>query len=264
MERAIVLFTELSSCSYSNGENMKYIKTLIIMTALFLISGMTVFAGDINTDELRVIEVASSPQTYNGKQYVSSESSIRRLTAYMNQDDVNLSASQADKAITKFMENISLGIQEGYMLPVESDTPAPTKEPGNTPDANEDNSETASNATAKSTTTAKPATAVEPEGEASTASVNKENEELIAAILEANSLPEEEAAATLESTVETETTSDDEATTETLSSEESGPDFSHAGEFSKGMNILLIAAIIVGIVALGCVITIYINKKKYK
>ena len=94
---------------------MKKLVWTMLMMCTFLMAGMTAFAGNINEHEQRVLDTVSEPVEYEGKQYKAKETYIRRLAAYMNQDNVELTSEQADEAIVKFYDNIAAGITEGYM-----------------------------------------------------------------------------------------------------------------------------------------------------
>ncbi len=96
---------------------------------LVCISGLTflllfcqcvvVFAGSINGNEARVVSAASGTFTYEGKNYVSSQESLGSLQAYLSRDDIDLTAEQADEAISTMMNNVQAGVEEGYIVPVD-------------------------------------------------------------------------------------------------------------------------------------------------
>ncbi len=101
-----------------------FVKTLFFfmtafVTVLFLCSnGNVVFAGSINSDESRVIAVASGTFTYDGKIYKAYSSYVNDLYYYMQRDDVDLTSSQADRAINYIYANVSKGISSGYVYEV--------------------------------------------------------------------------------------------------------------------------------------------------
>ena len=82
--------------------------------------GITAFAGNINEHEQRLIDEVSAPVVYEGKEYVAKEEYVTRLAMYLNQDNVDLTAAQVDLAVQKFLDNIAMGIAEGYMEEVKS------------------------------------------------------------------------------------------------------------------------------------------------
>jgi len=92
------------------------------MAILFITAGITVLAGSINEHEQRILDTVSTPVTYKGKEYIAKEQYVARLAAYMNQDNVDLTKEQADTAIKKIIDNIELGIKEGYMEEVKLDS----------------------------------------------------------------------------------------------------------------------------------------------
>lgn len=79
---------------------------------------VVVFAGSINGNEARVFSAASGTFTYEGKSYVSSQESLGSLQAYLSRDDINLTAEQADEAISTMLNNVQAGVEEGYIVPV--------------------------------------------------------------------------------------------------------------------------------------------------
>lgn len=90
-----------------------------VMTFLLLFCQcVVVFAGSINGNEARVISAASGTFTYEGKQYVSSQGSLNSLQAYLSRDDIDLTAEQADEAISIMLDNVQAGVEEGYIVPI--------------------------------------------------------------------------------------------------------------------------------------------------
>jgi sortase A len=100
-------------------------KAGIIFFALFLmhVSAFTTFAGTINPEEARVIDAASGYFDYFGEKYVATEGSLAEMTAYLNQDSVDLTETQANRAIQlmQYYKNIKTAIDGGYLVPVEAD-----------------------------------------------------------------------------------------------------------------------------------------------
>lgn len=103
---------------------MKLLKSIPVALAVFLTTGMTVFAGNINEHEQRVLDKVSEVVTYQDKEYQVKSSYVERLRAYMNQDNVDLTSAQADKAINEFYSNVGRGIREGYMEEVGGEQPS--------------------------------------------------------------------------------------------------------------------------------------------
>ena len=89
-----------------------------------LFSTAGVYAGSINGAESSVIAAAGGTFTYNGKQYVATSDSMGQLYAYLLSDDVDLTEEQASTAIGMMYDNISTGVEGGYLaLIVDSSTP---------------------------------------------------------------------------------------------------------------------------------------------
>lgn len=83
------------------------------------VSSLDTWAGDINSDEARVIAVASGTFTYDGKTYKAYSDYISSLYSYLASDDVDLTAAQADKAINYIYSNVSSGIASGYIYEID-------------------------------------------------------------------------------------------------------------------------------------------------
>ena len=93
---------------------------LIISSIILLCSGSAVYAGDINSEEARVIAVASGTFTYKGKTYRAYSDYISELYSYLADDDTDLTAEQADSAISYIYSNVKEGIDSGYVYEVKS------------------------------------------------------------------------------------------------------------------------------------------------
>ncbi|MCR5226403.1 MAG: hypothetical protein K6E27_04255 [Eubacterium sp.] len=102
----------------------KVIKYICILFFALLIStsvaSLESWAGDINGDEARVIAAASGTFTYNGKTYKAYSSYISQLYSYLASDNVDLTAAQADKAISYIYSNVQSGAASGYVYEVKS------------------------------------------------------------------------------------------------------------------------------------------------
>lgn len=106
---------------------------LYILIGFVLIAGalspkMIAFAGDINGNEARVIAAASGTFSYDGKTYRAGSNYINSLTSYLSDDDVDLTAEQADEAISMMYANIAEGVTQGYLYEVGGDTEQNTSE----------------------------------------------------------------------------------------------------------------------------------------
>ncbi len=96
----------------------KCILMMVVMCMAFMAPKMVAFAGGINGNEARVIAAASGTFTYDGKTYRAGASYINSLTSYLSGDDVDLTAAQADEAISMMYANIAEGVAQGYLYPV--------------------------------------------------------------------------------------------------------------------------------------------------
>lgn len=247
--------------------------------------GITALAGNINAHEQRVLDEVSTPVVYEGKEYVAKEEYVTRLAMYMNQDNVDLTAEQADLAIQKFIDNVATGIAEGYMEEVNSGSGnggtssggGGTSSGGN--DTTEDSSQNKDENNSSSSndggdeingTEISTDNALVPEGELSEEEIAKLQREraLVEAVMEKYSLEEEEADVyaeleAIESSMEEleSTTEEPESTTEEHSTVEA-KDYSDAEPFQKGISVGMIAIVIVVIVAVAMVILIIWHKNK--
>lgn len=272
----------------------------MLVMLVFLLQGMTVFAGSINENEQRVLDTVSEPVEHEGKEYVAKETYILRLAAYMNQDNVDLTSEQADEAIVKFYDNIAAGITEGYMEETGSgstgngnggnagsgsdDGNGGTDENAgdNSGDDNEDeNNESAqgngvddqiegnTSATAETVTGE---TVAETELNAEEIARLQRERALVDSVLEKYSLAEEEADVyaeleeiesemALEAATETESESVEEETTTEVSTK----DYSDAEPYQSGISLGTIAIVIVIVVAVAMAgIILWHRNKNYK
>ena len=140
------------------------IATLALIVPMMVL-GFTVraLAGDINGEEARVIAAASGTFYYNNEAYAARPEYISQLTGYLAQDDVDLSASQADAAISQMYGSIAQGVSEGYLYKL-SDAEDTTEET------------TEENTTEATTETTKPPIMVVPTEEAATEAENPESD----------------------------------------------------------------------------------------
>lgn len=88
---------------------------------------MVAFAGEINSNEARVISAASGTFLYDGKIYKAGTAYINSLISYLSADDVDLSAEQADEAISMMYANVAEGVNNGYLYEVGGDNTQTTE-----------------------------------------------------------------------------------------------------------------------------------------
>lgn len=72
--------------------------------------------GGINSNEARVISVATGGFSYNNELYTARQEYVDQLIGYLCRTDINLTESQADKAISAIYSNIETGVNEGYIV----------------------------------------------------------------------------------------------------------------------------------------------------
>ena len=99
-------------------QTVKYIMMVVVMCMALTTSKMVAFAGNINGNEARVISAASGTFTYEGKQYKAGSSYLNSLVSYLSGDDVDLTAEQADEAISMMYANVAQGVAEGYIYEI--------------------------------------------------------------------------------------------------------------------------------------------------
>lgn len=106
----------------------KYIMMIMVMCIAITVPKTIAFAGDINGNEARVISAASGTFTYEGKQYKAGSSYLNSLVSYLSGDDVDLTAEQADEAISMMYANVATGVTEGYIYEIGTGEDATTEE----------------------------------------------------------------------------------------------------------------------------------------
>lgn len=104
---------------------------IIFIFVAFMICAMSpkmvAFAGEINSNEARVISAASGTFLYDGKIYKAGTAYINSLISYLSADDVDLSAEQADEAISMMYANVAEGVNNGYLYEVGGDNTQTTE-----------------------------------------------------------------------------------------------------------------------------------------
>ena len=88
----------------------------LMIFVMLLMPAELVKAGSINEYEAELIAIGNGTFYYNGKEYVATDAAKTRVYNYLMQNDVNLSASQAEEAKQKFWGNIVAGIEDGYLV----------------------------------------------------------------------------------------------------------------------------------------------------
>lgn len=99
-----------------------YKKNYFIFVICAVVAGMIFSSekvsadGGINSNEARVISVATGGFSYNNELYTARQEYVDQLIAYLCRSDINLTESQADKAISAIYANIETGVNEGYIV----------------------------------------------------------------------------------------------------------------------------------------------------
>lgn len=91
---------------------------LIYGTALLISTGIsqTVYAGPINENEKSVMSVVQGQFEKDGIIYSVKPEYIHSAESYLAQDDVDLTAEQAQAAIAEIYANVQTGIESGYLI----------------------------------------------------------------------------------------------------------------------------------------------------
>ncbi|SEU05682.1 hypothetical protein [Lacrimispora sphenoides] len=114
---------------------MRLYKRWIIGGIAFIISAgiaQTAYAGSVNANEQSVISAVSGQFEKDGIIYAVKPEYINSVTNYLAQDDVELSAEQAQAAISEIYANVQTGVESGYLVEV-GRTTAPEAEPSQPP-----------------------------------------------------------------------------------------------------------------------------------
>lgn len=97
-------------------------RKIFIIGVLFisLMNPLSVLAGNLNDNELAIIEIAKGKFVVDGITYKVSETYINELINYLNSDDVDISEKQKEEVIQTMNNNMVRGVKEGYLVPDES------------------------------------------------------------------------------------------------------------------------------------------------
>lgn len=110
-------------------------KQWVIWGAVFLISTITshtAYAGSINGNEESVLSAVNGQFEKDGVIYAVKPEYINSARNYLAQDDVDLTAEQAQAAIAEIYANVQTGVESGYLVEIgrtASEVPAPQEEP---------------------------------------------------------------------------------------------------------------------------------------
>lgn len=93
-------------------------KRWVLSVLLTMMIPTIAYAGEINAEEQSVLAVACGTFEYKGVIYQATSEYMAEARAKLMQDDVDLTAEQAQEAITSIYANVQTGIEEGYIVPV--------------------------------------------------------------------------------------------------------------------------------------------------
>jgi hypothetical protein len=85
---------------------------------LLSLNAQVAYAGSLNENEAAVVSAAQGTFEHNGIKYQTDPVFVQQLISYLNQDDVDLNASQKDEAISMMFSNVGQGVAEGYLVPI--------------------------------------------------------------------------------------------------------------------------------------------------
>ena len=100
-----------------------FLKGMLFLMALFLMVGVQekkALAGTINSNEASVLSAAGSVFEYKGEKYVAAPQYLDKLRNKLASDDVDLDADAAAGAISSIYDNIEVGVNDGYLLKLDT------------------------------------------------------------------------------------------------------------------------------------------------
>ena len=98
---------------------MKKIMLFVVTLLLCFTIEEIAYAGNLNEQELAIIEAACEAYEYNGKKYRADQKYIDKLIDYLSQDNIDITAEDKDLLIQIAYANIELGIKDGYLHPID-------------------------------------------------------------------------------------------------------------------------------------------------
>ncbi len=140
----------------------------------FLKTPHIVYAGDINSEEQRVINYYNQTFTYNGKNYVATDAAKQAAYNKLAADGTDLTKAQVDSMILQANASIAQGIESGYLVEVSSD--GTTTETTETEATETESTETEATETESTETEATETESTENESTESTESESTETE----------------------------------------------------------------------------------------
>lgn len=99
----------------------KWFAVYLLLCAVMM-PAMTVYAGNINEHEQRIVNAAHGTFEIDGVKYKAASDAISQLNNYLMQDDVDLTAEQADRAIANLPNYLREGLDRDALVPVNSNS----------------------------------------------------------------------------------------------------------------------------------------------
>ena len=99
------------------GKLLPVLSGLMLAAALFLFPE-TAFAGDLNPNEETLLPYIYGTFEYEGKTYMARKNYQEAAVDYLKQDDVDLTAEQCAHYISRVLESVKQGIDEGYLYEI--------------------------------------------------------------------------------------------------------------------------------------------------
>lgn len=102
--------------------------SLLFLTFLMVMVFCTpVYAGSINGNEQSIVSVINGRFEQDGVIYKVRQEYINSAMSYLQQDDVDLTAEQAQSVISEIYSNVQTGVDSGYLEPVGQTAPPETE-----------------------------------------------------------------------------------------------------------------------------------------
>ena len=95
------------------------INLLLLYSILFMTLSYTTIkakAGDINKTEEALLSFLSQVFEWEGKEYIIKSEYIGKARNYLSKDEVDIQESEKEGLFSLFYENITVGIQKGYLI----------------------------------------------------------------------------------------------------------------------------------------------------
>lgn len=100
---------------------------VLLLVCVFVVQSppQLVYAGEINSEEARLLQLIQQTFTYEGKTYQVSDNYLEMTRSYLMQDDVDFTSSQVDQLLSQIKSNVATGVTDGYLYEVVPDGEEP-------------------------------------------------------------------------------------------------------------------------------------------